>query len=82
MGKTTVYETGNVRVKMDTKDSDYSDKKDPHVSIVLTDGTVLCKHFYLESCDGFVGSDGPTKKAVYWIRDNKEKLIERYNKEN
>ena len=82
MGKITVYEIGNVRVKMDTKDTAYSDKKDPHVSIVLKDGTVLCEHFYLDSCDSFVGSDSSTKKAVYWIRENKEDLIKKYKANN
>lgn len=40
----------------------YSDKEDPHVSIVLKCATVLCEHFCLESCDSFVGSDSSTKK--------------------
>ena len=49
-------------IKIDTKDTAYSDKKDPHVSIVLKDGTVLRERLYLGSCNSLSVQIAPLRK--------------------
>lgn len=46
MGKCTIYSSGYAKVKIDTADSVYSDKKEPHVSIEYK-GTEYINHLML-----------------------------------
>lgn len=78
MGKKTVATVGTIQIKIDTKDEDYRDMKEPHVSFVRN-GVVLVNHLMLSEVDHLVGRDSDEKKAIYWVREKKEKLIEMYN---
>lgn len=77
MGKITVHVEGTIKVKMDTKDDVYYDAKDPHVSLERN-GRVILNHLSLDSVDNIVGRDSDEKKAIYWIRDNKDMLKIKY----
>ena len=81
MGKITVHQVGNIKIKMDTKDDVYFDAKDPHVSFE-ENGRVTIKHLSLSEVDGMVGRDSDEKKAIYWVRDNKRYLEDLYEKQN
>lgn len=81
MGKITVHQVGNIKIKMDTKDDVYFDAKDPHVSFE-ENGRVTIKHLSLAEVDGMVGRDSDEKKAIYWVRDNKRYLEDLYEKQN
>lgn len=81
MGHKLMAQFGNVKVKMDTKDDIYYDAKDPHV-LLEENGIVTVKHLSLSNVDDYVGRTSDEKKAIYWIRDKKEWLIEQYLKNN
>ncbi len=81
MGKVTVGTVGQIKIKMDVKDSVYGDKKDPHISMERK-GAVILNHIYLSEVDRLVGNDKETKEAIYWLRDNKEKLKKMYQEYN
>lgn len=78
----TVYSTGYVSVRIDKKSTDSYDRKRPHVMIIGKKGEIIIEHLYLDDCDNYVGFDSSTKDAIYWVRDNKEKLIKKYNEYN
>lgn len=77
MGKITVHIEGTIKIKMDTKDDVYYDAKDPHVSLERN-GSVILNHLSLDRVDDIVGRDSDEKKAIYWIRDNKDMLEKMY----
>ena len=81
MPKMTVQSFGSVDIKLDVGAYDSYDKKRPHVSI-YKHGDPLYEHVYLDQVDGLVGNDSDEKKAIYWLRDNKDYLTEQYNKLN
>lgn len=81
MGHTVMKQYGNVKVKMDTKDDVSYDAKDPHV-FLEENGKVTVRHLSLSTVDNYVGRTSDEKKAIYWIRDNKEWLIEQYFDKN
>lgn len=82
MGKITVHTIGTIQIKMDTKDGDYFDAKEPHVSFVQK-GRVTLDHLSLNDVCNLVGRDRNEKDAIYWVRDNREyleKLYFQYNR--
>ena len=81
MGKETINTFGSLKIKMDKKDTNSRDKKPPHVSFVVNNSETK-PHVYFDKLNEVVGNDKDEKAAIYWLRDNKSKLIEQYNKWN
>lgn len=73
---------GNLKLKVDIPDTDSRDKKRPHVYLQGPGGSYDVEHIYLDEVDNLVGTgDSNRKKAIYYIRDHKEKLEKIYNGE-
>ncbi|MCH5354027.1 MAG: hypothetical protein J1E06_11280 [Acutalibacter sp.] len=81
MAKEEIKRFGNLVIKMDKGATDSRDAKKPHVSFVVN-GHETKPHIYLDEVDNIVGNDSDEKEAIYWLRDNKSYLIEKYNKNN
>lgn len=81
MAKEVLKRFGNLEVKMDIGSADSYDAKRPHVSFVVS-GHERFGHIYLDEVDNLVGNDANEKEAIYWLRDNKEYLIKKYNETN
>lgn len=81
MAKEELNRFGNLVIKMDTGSTDSYDTKRPHVSFMVN-GREKFAHIYLDEIDNLVGNDSDEKEAIYWLRDNKPWLIEKYNKNN
>lgn len=81
MGKMTVGMVGTIKIKMDTPDDVYFDAKKPHVSFERR-GNVILNHLSLDEVDNLVGRDSEEKEAIYWVRENKDKLEKEYYKMN
>ena len=69
---------GNLEVRMDVKSTDSYDAKPPHVYFMVN-GKITQPHIYLSEVDNIVGNDRDEKEAIYWLRDNKDRLIDKYN---
>lgn len=81
MGKVTIERIGTITIKMDVRDDMYADAKPPHVSFVQN-GREILSHVYLSDIDDIVGYDSDTKKAIYWVRDHKYELEQKYKELN
>jgi len=81
MAKESIKYFGNLEIKMDTGSTDSYDKKPPHVSFVVN-GRVTIPHVYLDKINDIVGNNKDEKDAIYWLRENKSDLINKYNKYN
>ncbi len=82
MGKILIATIGTIQIKMDKKDTDYFDAKDPHVSFVRN-GDDVVKHVFLSEIDNIVGTgDSDLQKAIRYVRKNKEDLIKMYEENN
>lgn len=83
MGKVLIERIGTVKIKMDTKDDVYFDAKDAHVSFEQN-GKVVFNHIMLNEVDRLcvTGMGSDMKEALKYVVRNKDKLIERYKKEN
>lgn len=82
MGKITVATIGTIKIKMDTKDSVYFDAKDPHVSFEEND-SIIVDHIPLSEVDNLVGTGNSNlKKAIHYLRDNKDDIIRQYLAKN
>lgn len=81
MPKEELQRFGNLIIKMDIGSTDSCDAKRPHVSFVVN-GRERYAHIYLDQVDDLVGNDSSEKEAIYWLRDNKKELIEKYNRYN
>lgn len=81
MAKEELKRFGNLVIKMDTGSTDSYDAKRPHMSFVVN-GRERFAHIYFDEVDDIVGNDSDEKEAIYWLRENKSRLIEKYNKNN
>lgn len=81
MAKEELKRFGSLVIKMDTGSTDSYDAKRPHVSFIVN-GRERFAHIYLDEVDDIVGNDSDEKEAIYWLRDNKSWLIEKYNRYN
>lgn len=81
MGKLTVLQVGNIKVKMDTKDTLSYDAKEPHVSFE-ENGRVTIPHILLSDVDNLVGRTSDEKEAIYKLRRMKPDLIKLFYEKN
>lgn len=81
MGKMTVIQVGNIKVKMDTRDTYSYDAKEPHVSFE-ENGRVTIPHIPLSEVDNLVGRTPDEKEAIYELRRRKSELIKLFLENN
>ena len=81
MGKMTVIQVGNIKVKMDTRDTYSYDAKEPHVSFE-ENGRVTIQHIPLSDVDNLVGRSPDEKEAIYELRKQKDRLIKLFLESN
>lgn len=84
MGKFTVYTCGNGKVKIDTADSIYSDKKDPHVSIESR-GTTYINHLDLYSIGSKCADRSwpdDVQRCFEYVQNHADEIIREYKTRN